>query len=179
MSPADWLALAAGRLRATCLRLRGARVGRKATFGARMVATRPRGLDIGARAAFESDVFLKLVTGTATLSIGDSTFVGRGCEFDVMARVSVGSHTLIAPRCFITDHGHGTSAARRIDEQPGTPGPVAIGSDVWIGYGVVVLPGVTIGDGAVIGANSVVTADVEPMTVVAGAPARPLRRRDA
>lgn len=55
--------------------------------------------------------------------------------------------------------------------------PVTIGNDVWIGHGAVVLPGVTIGDGAVVGANAVVTKDVAPYSVVAGAPARVLRPR--
>lgn len=54
---------------------------------------------------------------------------------------------------------------------------VAIGHDVWIGHGAVIMPGVTIGNGAVIGANAVVTRDVQPYTVVAGVPARFLRRR--
>jgi len=54
---------------------------------------------------------------------------------------------------------------------------VTIGNDVWIGHGAVVLPGVRVGDGAVIGANAVVTRDVEPYTIVAGAPARVIRRR--
>jgi acetyltransferase-like isoleucine patch superfamily enzyme len=52
-----------------------------------------------------------------------------------------------------------------------------IGNDVWIGANVVVLTGITIGDGAIIGANSVVTSDVEPYAIVAGAPARVLRKR--
>lgn len=56
---------------------------------------------------------------------------------------------------------------------------VAVGNDVWIGHGAVVLPGVTVGDGAVIGANAVVTRDVASYTVVAGNPARPLRQRFA
>ena len=54
---------------------------------------------------------------------------------------------------------------------------VSIGHDVWIGHGAVVMPGLTVGNGAVIGANAVVTRDVEPYTVVAGVPARTLRRR--
>lgn len=52
-----------------------------------------------------------------------------------------------------------------------------IGNDVWIGCNVVVMPGVTVGNGAVIGAGSVVTKDVEPYSIVAGSPARPINRR--
>lgn len=56
-------------------------------------------------------------------------------------------------------------------------GDITIGNDVWIGYQAIILAGVTIGDGAVIGARSVVTKDVAPYTIVAGAPARPVRKR--
>ncbi len=52
-----------------------------------------------------------------------------------------------------------------------------IGNDVWMGAGSVVKRGVTVGDGAVVGANAVVTHDVAPYTVVAGAPARIIRAR--
>jgi acetyltransferase-like isoleucine patch superfamily enzyme len=179
MIVAEFCALVTGRLRARWLALRGARVGRKAVVGPRLCAPRAPGIAIGARATLEHDVYLKLVGAEAVLAIGEYTFIGRGCEFDVKARVSVGIHTLIAPRCFVTDHAHGTAAGRRFDEQPLSPAPVVIGSDVWLGYGVAVLPGVTIGDGAVVGANSVVTRDVPPMAIVAGAPARLLRMRGA
>ncbi|WP_136689621.1 LbetaH domain-containing protein [Halorhabdus amylolytica] len=54
---------------------------------------------------------------------------------------------------------------------------VEIGHDVWIGHGAIVLPDVTIGNGAVVGAGSVVTDDVEPYMIVAGSPAKPIRRR--
>lgn len=56
-------------------------------------------------------------------------------------------------------------------------GDTVIGNDVWIGQNAVILPGVHIGDGAIIGANSVVGSDVAPYTVVAGNPARVLRKR--
>ena len=54
--------------------------------------------------------------------------------------------------------------------------PVRIGSDVWIGFDCCILPGVTIGNGSIVGARSVVCEDVEPYTIVAGNPARVVRR---
>ena len=56
-------------------------------------------------------------------------------------------------------------------------GDTVIGNDVWIGQNAVILPGVHIGDGAIIGANSIVGNDVDPYTIVAGNPAKPLRKR--
>jgi len=54
---------------------------------------------------------------------------------------------------------------------------VVIGNDTWLGHGVVIMPGVRIGNGAVVGSNSVVTKDVPPYAIVAGAPARIIRQR--
>ena len=56
-------------------------------------------------------------------------------------------------------------------------GDTVIGNDVWIGQNAVILPGARIGDGAIIGANSVVGGTVAPYTVVAGDPAKPIRKR--
>lgn len=56
---------------------------------------------------------------------------------------------------------------------------VSIGHDVWIGHGAVIMPDVTIGNGAIVGANAVVTRDVPAYAIVAGVPARQLRRRFA
>src|SRR5262249_39721483 len=55
--------------------------------------------------------------------------------------------------------------------------PVIIGSDVWTGHNVTVLPGVSVGDGAIIGAGSVVTRNVPPFAIVAGVPAEVKRFR--
>jgi acetyltransferase-like isoleucine patch superfamily enzyme len=63
------------------------------------------------------------------------------------------------------------------DGHPQAKGNVVIGNDVWIGRGARVLSGVTVGDGAVIAGYSVVTKDVRPYAIVAGNPARELRRR--
>lgn len=166
-----------GRVRARLLAMRGARVGAKVTIGERCIVDKPWCVELGERVVIEPDVYLKIVADTATLALGGHTFVGRGVEFDIMRGVSVGRHSLIAPGCFITDHVHGIRADLRIDQQPCRAAPVVIGSDVWLGAGAVILPGVKIGDGVVVGANSVVTADIAPYAVVAGAPARFLRHR--
>lgn len=54
---------------------------------------------------------------------------------------------------------------------------LSIGHDTWIGHGAIVMPGLSVGNGAIIGAGSVVTHDVESWTIVAGNPARVIRRR--
>lgn len=56
-------------------------------------------------------------------------------------------------------------------------GDMRIGNDVWLGHDCMILPGVTIGDGAVVAARAVVTEDVPPYCIVAGNPARVVRRR--
>lgn len=65
------------------------------------------------------------------------------------------------------------------DGQPRSKGDVIIGNDVWIGAYTTILSGIRIGDGAVIGAGAVVTRDVEPYAIVAGNPARLIRKRFA
>jgi acetyltransferase-like isoleucine patch superfamily enzyme len=67
---------------------------------------------------------------------------------------------------------------RRLDnEVPALP--IHVGRGAWLGFDSCLLPGVRIGEGAVVGARSVVDADVEPFTIVAGNPARLVRRLTA
>lgn len=56
-------------------------------------------------------------------------------------------------------------------------GDTIIGNDVWIGQNATILPGIHIGDGAIIGLNSTVGSDVPPYTIVAGNPAKEIRKR--
>jgi acetyltransferase-like isoleucine patch superfamily enzyme len=106
-------------------------------------------------------------------------------------RLIVGAYTSIAKRAtFILGGNHPadrvTTFPLRIrrglpgagsDGYPFSKGDIQVGSDVWIGYGALVLSGVTIGDGAIVAARSVVSADVPPFAIVAGTPARVLRYR--
>jgi len=58
-----------------------------------------------------------------------------------------------------------------------TKGQVSIGNDVWIGNNVLILSGVSLADGVIVGAGSVVTKNVEPFQIVAGNPAKPIKKR--
>lgn len=172
-----WL-IACGRFRATLIAFRGAHVGAKSYLGNGCRVDRPWCVKLGKRFYAEEFTYLKVVGDKALLEFGESVFVGRGTEFDVIEGVTIGDHTVIAPGCFITDHNHGMAPDKRIDEQPCVSEPVTIGKDVWLGTKVVVLPGVSIGDGAVVAANAVVTKNVPPFGVVAGIPAKLLYFRN-
>jgi virginiamycin A acetyltransferase len=73
----------------------------------------------------------------------------------------------------------GTWAERTVDLIYDLPsrGDTVVGNDVWIGYRAMVMPGVRIGDGAIVAAGTVVSKDVPPYGIVAGNPARLVRRR--
>lgn len=64
-----------------------------------------------------------------------------------------------------------------ISPESGKNRDTIVGNDVWFGTNSVIMPGVTIGDGAIIGAYAIVTKDVEPYTIVAGNPAKIVRKR--
>lgn len=71
------------------------------------------------------------------------------------------------------NHDDNKELQKRFEIQP----DCKIGNDVWIATNAVILRNVTIGDGAIIGAGAVVRKDVEPYSIVAGVPAKPLKKR--
>jgi len=108
------------------------------------------------------------------IRLGDGVFMNFNCVILDVVAVTIGARTQIGPavQIYAADHPRDPDV-RRSGREFGRP--VAIGADVWIGGGAIILPGVSIGDGATIGAGSVVTRDVAPRTIIMGNPAR---RRD-
>ena len=92
--------------------------------------------------------------------------------------VEIGEETLVSMKATILSSNHAIpEQGTIIRQQPDELLPTKIGRDVWIGAHAVILGGVTIGDGAVVAAGAVVTKDVEAGAVVAGVPAKVVRRR--
>lgn len=107
--------------------------------------------------------------------IGNHFFANFNLTILDEARVEIGDHVFIGPNVSIFTACHPLDIQRRNTGDEWAE-PVKIGNSVWIGGGATILPGVSIGDGAVIGAGAMVTKDVEPLTAVAGNPARLVRR---
>lgn len=107
------------------------------------------------------------------LSLGRDVFINIGCRFQDTGGITIGDGTLIGHGTTLTTLNHGIDPDRRGDM---IPAPVVIGRKVWLGAAVTVVPGVTIGDGAIVGAGSVVTKDVPADTIVAGVPAKLIRK---
>lgn len=107
------------------------------------------------------------------LTLEDRSCLGPGSEVYNLARVALGPRCTVAQQVYLCGGTHDFT-------DPNLPlvvGEIVVGADAFIGARAFVLPGVKIGDGAVVGACAVVTKDVEPWTVVAGNPARAVKRR--
>ena len=112
--------------------------------------------------------------------IGARSVLGQECTITAYQHVTIGRECIVADRVMFIDFDHGVADVERpIREQGIYKQDVRVGHNVWIGYGAAFLRGVTVGDNAVVGTSSVVTRDVPPDAVVAGAPARVVRMREA
>jgi maltose O-acetyltransferase len=111
----------------------------------------------------------------SNIRIGRGCFVNFGCVFLDVARVDVGDACQIGPQVQILTADHPREAAQRRDGLESGK-PIAIGANVWIGGGAILLPGIRIGDDAIVGAGSVVTRDVPAGATVSGNPARAAKK---
>jgi acetyltransferase-like isoleucine patch superfamily enzyme len=127
-----------------------------------------------------SFAFATRFSAKPTLRIGDYTGIGPQCSFAVGKEISIGRHCRIATEVMIFDSpGHPGDPAARLAGLPTEPEevrPVFIEDNVWIGRRAIIMPGVTIGHGSVVASGAVVMANVPPNTLVAGNPARQVRK---
>ena len=152
-------------------------------------------------AGYDKEIYVKPTIGKSNIIVGDFTYIADS-EFESHVthhyewngdKLIIGKFCQIAAGVEFVMNGanHQMNAVSTFpfytlegwDMDPPVPedlplkGDTVIGNDVWIGQNAVILPGVHIGDGAIIGASSVVGSDIEPYTIVAGNPAKELRKR--
>lgn len=117
----------------------------------------------------------------SSIIIGDDCSIGDFSHITAIDKIIIGDNVLTGKNVLITDNAHGKSSMFELDQSPlerslYSKGPVIIEDNVWIGEKASILPGVHIGKGSIIGANSVVTKSFEPYSLIAGNPARLIKK---
>ena len=124
--------------------------------------------------------------------IGDNFSMGDFCQIEGGGGIIIGRNVMFASKVFVSTNSHGIYNDRFCEfdqlkqSSPSSPPGerkvvkkrIVIGDNVWVGNAAMILMGVTIGSGAIVGAGSVVTKDVPEDCIVAGNPARVLKRWD-
>ena len=114
------------------------------------------------------------------IKIGDNVDIGNNTFISANNSVEIGDHVIMSSYVFITDHDHGFGDfSKNLREQPLTEGGfVKIGDNVFLGVKSSILKNVAIGERSIVAANAVVTKDVPAYSVVAGNPARMIKKFD-
>ncbi|MFW9930389.1 MAG: acyltransferase [Candidatus Thorarchaeota archaeon] len=112
------------------------------------------------------------------VKIGKGTYIGNLVIFDgeYPNLIEIGDFASIGPGCIIMAHSSASPYLSQTQLYGEPPKKVLIKNGAWIASGAIILPGVTVGIGAVVAAGSVVGRDVPDYTVVAGNPARPVKK---
>jgi acetyltransferase-like isoleucine patch superfamily enzyme len=119
--------------------------------------------------AFERDV---------TIRIGDHVRL-NGVGLMAKRGITIGDHCILGSTLLVDTDFHSIRRDRATNPHaPVASAPITIADNVWLAGQAVVLKGVTIGQNSVVGFRAVVTRDVPPDVVVAGNPARVVRRLD-
>ena len=111
------------------------------------------------------------------ISVGSHFYANAGVVILDVCPVTIGDYCLIGPQAGIYTATHPIAGSER---RRGLEGgrPVVLGDDVWIGGGAIIHPGVTIGNNVVVASGAVVIRDVPDNCVVAGNPAKVIRKLD-
>lgn len=122
----------------------------------------------------QSSIFMDCTFDCARgISIGDNSVINSRCRLDTRGNITIGKNVSISQEVIILTADHDINSP----DFSGRNRAVVINDYVWIGTRAMILPGINIGKGAVVAAGAIVTKNVEPFTLVAGVPAKFVKRR--
>lgn len=154
------------------------KLGKNVIFERGVWVFHPENIEIGNNVYIGHNTFLKGYYKNI-LHIGDNSWIGQNCFLHSGGGITIGKAVGIGPCVKILSHKHREESNLKkpllFCDQEYKEVVIEDGCD--IGIGSIILPGVIIGQGSIVGAGSVVTKDAAPYTVVAGNPARVLRKR--
>jgi acetyltransferase-like isoleucine patch superfamily enzyme len=110
------------------------------------------------------------------IHVGKNVFINYACSFNDIGGITLEDDVMIAARVNLVTAGHPLDPAQR--RHGITYQPITIKRNVWIATAATILAGVTVGENAVVAAGAVVTKDVQPNCMVAGVPAKVVKRLD-
>lgn len=132
-------------------------------------------LDIGEGSWIRRGAYVSAREGR--IKIGDNVLVANNSWIAGKGEILIGSNTLIGPNAIIASSNHDMSLKSCVHmHSTEIADVVRVGENCWIGAGTIIVPGVQIGDGCIIAAGSVVTSDVPAGVMVAGNPARIVKK---
>jgi len=112
------------------------------------------------------------------VKVGKGVYIGNLVYFDGAhpEYIEIEDEVAIAPGAIVVAHSGGSPYQARTGVFHEPPQKVVLKRGSWVGTGAVILPGVVVGEGAIVAAGAVVSQSVPPFTIVAGNPARPVRK---
>lgn len=144
-------------------------------FDGKIVIVKGSSLNVGEHCRLGSNVFFE-TDSAGKIRLGNNVRINSGSFLVSHVDISIGNDCLIGEYVSIRDSNHGLEKGSLMRSQPHNGEKITIAENVWIGRGAAILKGVNIGKGAIVAANSVVTHDVESYVVVAGTPAKEIKK---
>lgn len=133
------------------------------------------GVKMGIQARISSDI--KVVGDYANLILEKNSEINAGCFLLAKNIIFLGENSTLAYNVSVLTSANPNGPHNKLSQiYPKIQAPVKIGANSWVGANAIILPGITIGDFCVVGAGSVVTKDIPNYTVVAGIPAKMVKK---
>ncbi len=131
---------------------------------------------VGANGSSTNITTVKMNGHEGSIDIGDNVLVMNGVRISSASRIVIGEDCMLANFCYLTDADWHDIYDRTMPV--GRTSPIVLEKGAWIGDSAIICKGVRVGRNSIVGAGAVVTKDVPPNVVVAGNPARIMKKLD-